>query len=140
MELLGVRGGLGKWHQHPLPRGLAARLRAAGHDGRTGRTTDTLEIPEVDYYSIFPTEEPTERQRNQTTLRVVDMLFHEGKGGLVKIVNTPPADVASERNRANTIVTKVLKQLFGSVFAQRTGRSISRRITAPTSFGGGGAA
>ncbi|KAK8084420.1 Clavaminate synthase-like protein [Apiospora hydei] len=93
------------------------RPSLSGNAGRTGWTTDTLEIPEVDYHSIFPTEEdPTQRQKSQTTLRFVDMLFHEGKGGLIKIVNTPPADVTSERNRANTIVTKVLKQLFGSVF------------------------
>lgn len=82
-----------------------------------GWLTETIEILSIDYNFIFPQENPTLQQQTAITIKIIDLLFHEGKSGILKIVNLPPADVESERERQNTLVTKILKQLFGAVFA-----------------------
>jgi trimethyllysine dioxygenase len=81
-----------------------------------GWTTETIKIPSIDYNLVFPQENPTYQQQTAITVKIVDMMFHEGRSGIFKIVNLPPADVESERNRQNTLVTKILRQLFGAVF------------------------
>ena len=74
-------------------------------------------MPELDYRQIFPCENPTEEQREAITIKVTDILLHGNSSGIVKIINVPEADIASEKKRQNTLVTKVLNQIFGSVFS-----------------------
>lgn len=81
-----------------------------------GWTVDALTIPEVDWNFIFPQVQPTVEQQETISIRITDMLLHEKTPRIIKIVNVPEPDVASERDRKNTLVTKVLKQLFGQVF------------------------
>jgi trimethyllysine dioxygenase len=82
-----------------------------------GWMVDTLEIPEVDWSFIFPQKEPTDEQRDAISVKIKDMMLYEGRSGIIKIVNVPSPDIASEKDRKNTLVTKVLKQFYGQVFA-----------------------
>jgi len=74
-----------------------------------------LVIPEVKYESIFPHESDSEGY-SASIERVLDYIMNESSAGIVKIIDLPPPNVKDERNGRNTIVTAVLKQMFGSVF------------------------
>ena len=75
----------------------------------------TLDIPEFSFKDIFhPTSEPDTGTMTKT--RVFEHLLHPSASGLIKIVDLPEPDVEAEKNKTGTIVTMVLKELFGSVF------------------------
>ena len=75
---------------------------------KKGWTTSTLSIPEIDYNSIFPDgQDPTPEQAEKISVEFMDQLFHSGGPEIIKIVNTPPADLEGERNKKGTLVTKV---------------------------------
>jgi len=84
-------------------------------DSPTGWLADTLAIPEVPYTDLF-SENSTPQSLNATKERVLDAILQDTTVGIIKVVGLPAPDFESERNKENTIVTKVLKQLFGSVF------------------------
>ena len=65
----------------------------------------------------------TEDQCSFIAQRVLDLLLMNPCIGIIKIVNLPPPDFEGEHSKSNTLVTQVLKQLFGSVFQhpRRTG-------------------
>ena len=73
----------------------------------------TLNIPHIAYADIF--SESVE-QSNKTVVRILDELLDQCNAGIIKVVGLPAPDLASEREKKNTLVTKVLKQIFGSVF------------------------
>jgi trimethyllysine dioxygenase len=76
---------------------------------------NTFSIPEFPYTDMFP-ENPTPEAFNASLERILDTLLQDSGVGIVKIVNLPPTDLKSERDKENTLVTKILKQLFGGVF------------------------
>lgn len=82
----------------------------------SGWTVETLSIPEVDWSLIFPQSQPTAAQQESISIRITDMLLHGNTPGIIRVVNVPEPDLASEKDRKNTLATKVLKQLFGQVF------------------------
>jgi trimethyllysine dioxygenase len=76
----------------------------------------TLDIPEFSFKDIFhPTSEPD--TGTMLKIRVFEHLLHPSTSGLIKIVvDLPEPDVEVEKNKTGTIVTRVLKELLGSVF------------------------
>jgi trimethyllysine dioxygenase len=80
-----------------------------------GWLTNTLTIPEISYAEIFP-ENSTSEMSPTTAAWVYDALLHESAAGIVKVVGLPAPVVEDERNTQNTLVTRILKQVFGSVF------------------------
>ncbi|KAI1310639.1 hypothetical protein F5Y03DRAFT_403026 [Xylaria venustula] len=95
-----------------------------------GWVTDKIDIPEVHFDSIFPQQKPSVEQSEEISIKICDMLFHEGKSGIIKVVGLPAPDVQSERETRNTIVTKILKQVFGSVFVHpRRGADLTFNVT-----------
>lgn len=81
----------------------------------TGWLARELIIPEVPYSEIFP-EVGVADTPNATKERIFDALLQEHAVGVIKVIGLPAPDIEGERNKENTIVTKVLKQVFGSVF------------------------
>ncbi|CAM6120090.1 unnamed protein product [Calypogeia fissa] len=73
----------------------------------------TLRIPSVDYHDIFST---TEERCSVVAEQVLDILLMSPETGIIKVTGLPPPDVECERRKINTLVTRVLKKLFGSVF------------------------
>lgn len=86
-----------------------------GQYSPTGWLANELSIPEVSYSDLFP-ESASLKDLNASKERVLDAVLQDTTAGIVKVVGLPAPDFESERNKENTIVTKVLKQLFGSVF------------------------
>lgn len=84
-------------------------------DSPTGWLANELAIPEVPYSDLFP-ENAVPEVLNAAKERVIDAVLLGSTVGIVKVVGLPAPDFESERNKENTIVTKVLKQLFGNVF------------------------
>ena len=78
-----------------------------------GWEATTLKIPSVDYHEIFA---PTEDGCIATAERVLDILLMNRDTGIIKVTRLPPPDLECEREKTNTLVTQVLKKLFGSVF------------------------
>ena len=78
-----------------------------------GWEATTLKIPSVDYHEIFA---PTEDRCIAAAERVLDILLMNPGTGIIKVTGLPPPDLESEREKTNTLVTQVLKKLFGSVF------------------------
>ncbi|CAM6121128.1 unnamed protein product [Calypogeia fissa] len=73
----------------------------------------TLRIPSVDYHDIFST---TEDRCSVVAEQVLDILPMSPETGIIKVTGLPSPDVECERRKINTLVTRVLKKLFGSVF------------------------
>jgi trimethyllysine dioxygenase len=84
-------------------------------DSPAGWLANMLVIPEVSYSDLFP-QNAVPQVLNAAKERVLDAVLQDSTVGIVKVVGLPAPDFESERNKENTIVTKVLKQLFGSVF------------------------
>ena len=78
-----------------------------------GWLAQSLTIPHVAYGDIFS---ESFEQSTATVVRIIDELLDRSSAGIIKVVGLPAPDVASEREKKNTLVTKVLKQIFGSVF------------------------
>ncbi|KAI0023749.1 hypothetical protein F4780DRAFT_20945 [Xylariomycetidae sp. FL0641] len=82
-----------------------------------GWTTESLTIPEVDWNDIFPTTEVSAAgHQDAMTVKITNMILYEGSSSIIKIVNAPDPDIVSERDKKGTLVTKILKHLFGQVF------------------------
>ncbi|KAI9769571.1 MAG: hypothetical protein M1839_003643 [Geoglossum umbratile] len=79
-----------------------------------GWLANTLKIPEISYTELFP--ENCEISP-MTVDRIYDTLLHESAVGIVKVVGLPAPVVEDERNTVNTLVTRILKQIFGGVFS-----------------------
>src|SRR6266480_1300935 len=75
-----------------------------------GWLANTLEMPEISYTEIFPSIS------HAAALRIYETLVHDSFPGILKITNLPSPIIANERKGENALVTKVLKQIFGSVF------------------------
>jgi trimethyllysine dioxygenase len=80
-----------------------------------GWLRNTVTIPEISYAEIFPGNSTSEMSPT-TAAWVYDALLHESAAGIVKVVGLPAPVVEDERNTENTLVTRILKQIFGSVF------------------------
>jgi trimethyllysine dioxygenase len=80
-----------------------------------GWLAQNLTIPEVQYAEIFP-EEAAAEELDSTFSRILDALLLDSEAGIIKVTGLPAPDADSERNGVNAIVTRVLKQIFGSVF------------------------
>lgn len=78
-----------------------------------GWLAQSLTIPHVAYADIFS---ESFEQSTATVVRMLDELLDQSSAGIIRVVGLPAPDVASEREKKNTLVTKVLKQIFGSVF------------------------
>ena len=78
-----------------------------------GWSADTLKIPTFDYKDIFAI---TPEECQGTTVRIMDEILMAPDTGIIKITNLPAPSIESERNKTDTIVTQVLKKIFGSVF------------------------
>ena len=85
--------------------------------GGQGWLVDTLKIPEISYYEIFPEEAEKENLDNiAIDINILDQLLGKSAPGIVKIIDLPDPNIEDERNHKNNINTQVLKRLFGSVF------------------------
>ena len=51
----------------------------------------------------------------KTVVRILDELLDQSNAGIIKVVGLPAPDLASEREKKTTLVTKALKHIFGSV-------------------------
>lgn len=78
-----------------------------------GWLTDTLKIPSFDYKSIFA---DTAQICDATAASIMDEILMAPNTGIVKITGLPAPDMESERDKTNTLVTQVLKKIFGAVF------------------------
>ena len=76
----------------------------------------TLTIPEVSYANLFPGLS-TQETADATMLQIFHNLLHESAAGIIKVCDLPAPNIEAERSKKDTIVTQVLKQIFGSVFA-----------------------
>ena len=95
----------------------------------TGWLAHELAIPEVLYGDLFP-QISVLGDLNAVKERILDAVLLESALGIVKVVGLPDSDVESERKRENTIVTKVLKELCGSVYYHpRRGADKSFKVT-----------
>jgi len=88
---------------------------AVASDSPTGWLANELSIPEVSYSDLFP-ENSVPEVLNAAKERVLDSVLLDSTVGIVKVVGLPAPNFEDERNKENTIVTKILKQMFGSVF------------------------
>ena len=78
-----------------------------------GWLTESLTIPHVAYAELFS---ESFEQSTETVVRILDEVLHQSNTGIIKVIGLPAPDIESEREKKNTLVTKVLKQIFGSVF------------------------
>lgn len=80
-----------------------------------GWLVNTLNIPEISYEEIARLEE---EDLDALRLRVLDSLLHKAAPGILKIIDLPDPNIKEEQKRdhKNNIITRVLKQLFGSVW------------------------
>ena len=83
-------------------------------------TTDTLtqgwlvpdlKIPEVSYSDLFQ-----QGPNPELDIEVLDRILSPNAPGIIKIVDLPAPDIASEHAHQNNLNTQVLKRLFTSVF------------------------
>jgi trimethyllysine dioxygenase len=112
---------------------LVAKRRDIGAEtsevNPNGWLAHELAIPEVLYGDLFP-QNSVPGDLNAVKERILDAVLLESVLGIVKVVGLPDPDVESERKRENTIVTKVLKELCGSVyFHPRRGADKSFNVT-----------
>ena len=84
-----------------------------GVEEPVGWLASTLTIPQVEYHDIFA---DTENRCSAVAEYVLDTLLMHPETGIIKVTGLPPPDMALERMKTNTLVTQVLKKLFGSVF------------------------
>lgn len=77
-----------------------------------GWLANNLAITEISYHDIFPRTTSS----TPTHERIFDALLQDSSAGIIKIVDLPSPDFEGERNKENTIVTRILKELFGGVF------------------------
>ena len=97
---------------------VAKHLSAAPEDNEPtmdGWLPHTLTIPEVSYASLFPGLS-THEAADATILQIFHDLLHKSAAGIIKVCDLPTPNVEAERGKKDTIVTQVLKQIFGSVF------------------------
>lgn len=98
---------------------LVAKSHDKAHDTSSkvpkGWLPTTLEIPEFSFMDIFP-KDPNSEPSNSTKERIYDALLQESSAGIIKVIDLPDANLEEERQKENTFVMRVLKQLFGSVF------------------------
>jgi trimethyllysine dioxygenase len=88
-----------------------------------GWLASTLAMLEISYTEIFP------EVSDRAALRIYETLVHDSFPGILKITNLPPPIVENERKGQNTLVAKVLMQIFDSVFAHpRRGPDIAYTI------------
>ncbi|CAF9936371.1 MAG: hypothetical protein HETSPECPRED_010310 [Heterodermia speciosa] len=78
-----------------------------------GWLTDSLKIPSFDYKAIFT---GTAQTCEATAVSIMDEILMAPNTGIVKITGLPAPNIESEREKTNTLVTQVLKQIFGAVF------------------------
>jgi trimethyllysine dioxygenase len=76
-----------------------------------GWLVNTLAMPEISYTEIFP------EISQAAALRIHEIVVHDSFPGILKITNLPPPIVEDERKGESTLLAKVLKQIFGSVFS-----------------------
>lgn len=72
----------------------------------------SITIPEVEWGLIMG-DNTTEQQIQE---QVIDMLINDSSFGIIKVINLPPADIESERQTKDTLITKLLNKVFGNVF------------------------
>ena len=78
-----------------------------------GWLTDSLKIPSFDYEAIFA---DTTQMCEATAETIMDELLMAPSTGIVQITGLPAPNIESERDKTNTLVTQVLKKIFGAVF------------------------
>ena len=76
-----------------------------------GWLVSNLTIPEVSYHELFQQEPNAERD-----IEILDMILSSESPGIIKIIDLPAPDIASEHAHRNNLNTQVLKRLFTSVF------------------------
>ena len=81
----------------------------------SGWLPSTLKIPEFSFAEIFP-EDPNSETFGETKEQIYDAILRQSSAGIIKVVDLPEPDLEGERQKENTFVTRILKQLFGSVF------------------------
>ena len=80
-----------------------------------GWTVQSLKIPEVSYNDLFkPNVEP--KESDTLIISTIDKILSSSFPGIIKIVDCPEPNFEEEHKHINNINTRVLKQLFGSVF------------------------
>ena len=81
-----------------------------------GWLVDTLKIPEISYQKMINLEPDA---LDSVRLQVMESLLDKAAPGIVKVVDLPAPNIEEEqmRDHKNNIVTRVLKQLFGSTWA-----------------------
>lgn len=81
-----------------------------------GWLASDLRIPEIQYSDIFPLESIGGKSY-KFRARVYDLLLSDSSSGIIKVVGLPDPQLEDERAGENTLVTRTLKRLFGSVFS-----------------------
>jgi trimethyllysine dioxygenase len=76
-----------------------------------GWLVHTLKMPEISFSEIFP------EVSCATALRIHEILVHDSFPGILKVTDLPPPIAEDERKGKNTILARVLTQVFGSVFS-----------------------
>ena len=100
------------------PEGTSPRTLPMWQSG--GWLVNSLAIPTFDYQAIFA---DTVQECDATAVSIMDELLMAPNTGIIQITGLPAPDVESERDKTNTLVTQVLKRIFGAVFQhpRRTG-------------------
>ena len=78
-----------------------------------GWLVDTLNIPNVNYNDIFAS---SPEACENTAVRIMDEILMAPNTGIIKVSCLPAPSIEGEREKTNTLVTQVLKKIFGSVF------------------------
>jgi trimethyllysine dioxygenase len=102
---------------------VLAPLVAKPHDNTSARMPDTakgwlattLQIPEFSFFNVFP-KDVNSKEFSATKELVYDTLLRKSATGIIKVIDLPAPELEEERQKENTLVTRILKQLFGSVF------------------------
>lgn len=93
-----------------------------------GWTPETLTIPEIPYMWLSEHLNPEQLEAN--IIRILDLILDESAAGIIKVTGLPNANIEEERNKSNTLVTQVLKKIFGTVFVHpRRGTDKSFNVT-----------
>lgn len=87
--------------------------------------SDHVEIPHIAWDDIMSGSKSDINIEN-----IINLLLDRSYSNLIKITNLPAPDYDSERRKVNTLVTQILKKIFGSVyFHPRRGANKTFNVT-----------
>ena len=83
--------------------------------GSKGWTPESIHIPEYHYQDLFHGIKNSKSSQAVNEQVITDLLV-DSSSGIVKIIGLPEPNLKDEKSQENTLVTAVLKHIFGAVF------------------------